>query len=225
MGVISMPDYENVLIGFLGVFIAIFAVASLVGLVFYILRGLGLYTLAKRRGIPAPILAWIPVLTDYTLGALADNIGEYENRRSYHRFILPGCQILSSIVGIFMISPFLEMIQAMTEMSMYGDTYFDPYTMMGSMSTISGLTSLFGILYTIFSLMAFYKIMQLYNPRNATLYTVLGFFFNFLRGVFLFTVRNAPDPQQQNRDQSNGGYTLPGYPQPGPNDQNNNNPY
>ncbi|HQA08107.1 MAG TPA: hypothetical protein PLM20_08240 [Syntrophomonadaceae bacterium] len=40
----------------------------LLGLVFYILFSLGLYTMAKRRDLPNAWLAWIPFAQIYTMG-------------------------------------------------------------------------------------------------------------------------------------------------------------
>jgi len=39
----------------------------------YILTAIGLQTLAKRRGIPSPWLAWIPVANYWLIGSLADD--------------------------------------------------------------------------------------------------------------------------------------------------------
>ncbi len=48
---------------------------SVIGLVFYILKSIGLYTLANNRGIENPWLAWIPVADLYIMGLL---VGEMD---------------------------------------------------------------------------------------------------------------------------------------------------
>lgn len=50
--------------------IAACVVVVLIGLVFYCLKSIGLYTLAKNRGIENPWLAWIPVADLYIMGML-----------------------------------------------------------------------------------------------------------------------------------------------------------
>ena len=40
-----------------------------VGLVFYVFESIGLYTLAKRRGLQYPGLAWVPVANMWILGS------------------------------------------------------------------------------------------------------------------------------------------------------------
>lgn len=56
----------------LGVFVLLFA---LIGLVFYILKSIGLQTLAAKRGIENPWLAWIPIADLYIMGLL---VGEMD---------------------------------------------------------------------------------------------------------------------------------------------------
>lgn len=57
-----------------GVFAVIYGVIFLVSLAFsavtYILQSLGLYTVAKRRGINNPWLAWLPIGNVWILGSI-----------------------------------------------------------------------------------------------------------------------------------------------------------
>ena len=47
-------------------------VAPLVSIAIYVFTALSLYTVAKRRGIAAPWLAWVPVARLWVLGSLSD---------------------------------------------------------------------------------------------------------------------------------------------------------
>lgn len=53
---------------------------SIIGIVFYVLSSLGLYSLAKNAGIENPWLAWIPIGNLYILALLVKNvsIGSFE---------------------------------------------------------------------------------------------------------------------------------------------------
>ena len=44
----------------------------ILGIAAYILRSIGLYSIAKRRGIANPWLAWIPVAWVWVLGSISD---------------------------------------------------------------------------------------------------------------------------------------------------------
>lgn len=51
------------------------AIVLIIGLVFYVLKSIGLYTLANNRGIENPWLAWIPIADLYIMGML---VGEMD---------------------------------------------------------------------------------------------------------------------------------------------------
>jgi len=53
---------------------AVVVVCLLIGLLFYCLKSIGLYTLAKNRGIENPWLAWIPIADLYIMGMLVDEM-------------------------------------------------------------------------------------------------------------------------------------------------------
>ena len=77
-----MPSYdydiplETIGEGVFGIFFALYAVVILFSLavsaVFYVLQSLSLYTIANRRGIRNPWLAWIPVGSSWTIGCISD---------------------------------------------------------------------------------------------------------------------------------------------------------
>ncbi len=52
----------------------VIVIASVVGIVCYIFQSISLYRIAKRRGIPAPGLAWLPVVNIYLIGKIADRV-------------------------------------------------------------------------------------------------------------------------------------------------------
>ncbi len=71
-------------IGFLIVFAVLLIYVGAIGVCIadYIMSSLGLYRLAKRRGISKPWLAWIPVANAWTVGAVAD---EYDEKCGFKR--------------------------------------------------------------------------------------------------------------------------------------------
>ena len=57
----------------------------------YVLTALALYTVARRRGLKNPWLAWIPVADSWLLGSLSDQYryvvkGEHTHRRAFLLF-------------------------------------------------------------------------------------------------------------------------------------------
>lgn len=71
------------------------------GILAYILQALALYTIAKRRGIRKPGLAWIPFGNSWILGSLSDQY-HYVTKREIKnkRKKLLGAQIASSVLVV-----------------------------------------------------------------------------------------------------------------------------
>ena len=187
-------DIGEEIFAIIGVFAFIFIIIGIVGLVFYVLRSLALYTLAKRRGIAAPGLAWVPVASDYTLGAICDNICSFINVKSYNRFVLLGCRILQMALSGLLIQKSISSSFAIFNATNTAGANPEALatSMMGSATALNALSSLVGLAYLIFFLISMYRIFQCYKPENAVLYLILGFFIPVLRDIFLFSVRNAP---------------------------------
>ena len=66
--------------------LVIAVVAGLWALAMYVLKSVGLYTIARRRGLKNPWMAWVPVLNDWLLGSISDQYryvvkGQIRNRR------------------------------------------------------------------------------------------------------------------------------------------------
>lgn len=95
-----MGDY-----GALGAVLALGAIAFLfvavIGLAFYVLKSIGLYTLAINRGIENPWLAWVPVADLYIMGLLVGEMDIFDyhldNLGLWCPVIFVGGSILSGI--------------------------------------------------------------------------------------------------------------------------------
>lgn len=68
-------------------------------LVFYVLFSLGLYTMASRRSIPNPWMAWIPIAQFYMLGEVIGpvKLGDFTADQ-------PGLYLLGAIIGLWVLS-------------------------------------------------------------------------------------------------------------------------
>ena len=68
--------------------------------VFYVFFALGLYTMAKRRGLENPWLAWIPVVYLYVIGKLADTYAaKHMNKKTNYAVLLLGL-----IIGVVVLA-------------------------------------------------------------------------------------------------------------------------
>ncbi|MEN1760274.1 hypothetical protein [Anoxynatronum sibiricum] len=86
--------------GIAALFGTFFLFFFLIAIASYVLAALGLYTMAQKRNIENPWVAWIPVAQLYILGKVIRtlNIGGYEVPQV--ELVLPGIAIASAVLGM-----------------------------------------------------------------------------------------------------------------------------
>ena len=169
----------------LGLFyLVIFALA----VVSYVFSSLSLYTLAKRRGIPNPGLAWAPVGNVWILGSLADQyMGYAEKRVTKYRKILLGLSI--AVCAVAVLSTGLGLSMGLSIRSYGGFRMAD----LGSLIGIYLIIWTIAIVLAVFEYIALYRLFQSCRPRNATLFLVLSILFGITMPFFLFAIRNKDE--------------------------------
>lgn len=196
---------------FFSIWLSIMGFAMIIGVVFYVLESLGLYTVAKRRGINNPWLAWIPVGCNlWILG----QIGDRDNMARTGK----DSKLRVWMLSLYLAMPALSVIIFSVAFAM-GFAAASADGAVGS-ATAAGLVVAVLLLYLLFfavtitlSVMmyvAYYRYFRSCNPQNAALYLVLGIIFGFLMPIFVFVCRNQDAPPLQ-----------PQYPQYPPYPQNN----
>ena len=76
--------------------------STLISVGLYVLQALGLYTIAKRRGIARPWLAWVPVGSVWIMGSIADDFKARQGKKTSLRIwlVILAAAILLLTVGI-----------------------------------------------------------------------------------------------------------------------------
>lgn len=184
--------------------------SALINLAVYIFAGLGLYTIAKRRGIHNPWLAWVPYANVWLLGCISDHYrhvvrNEVKNRRK----VLLGLEIAMSALSMVIVVLCFKMLFGILAVGLENLETMDEYMAQSLLTAISGpaivmaLLSLpllvVAIVYLVQYLTAMHDIYKSCDPGNATLYLVLGIFFSFTVPIFLMVCRNKDNgmvPQQ-----------------------------
>ena len=93
--------FEGLGAGFAAFYTVYSLVASFFGIAVYVLRALGIYSIAKRRGINHPWMSWVPVLDLWVLGCISDQYqyvvkGKVKNKRKW----LLGLNIVLAVIYI-----------------------------------------------------------------------------------------------------------------------------
>lgn len=193
-------------------FIGLFALAFLAfGILCYVFQSLSLCTMAKRRGIKNPGLAWIPWVAPYWIaGSLADQYqyvarGQVKNRRIVMLVLSIVALVLSSITskvnGVMM----QDLFDAISAENTQG--ILDALSNSTGAGVLGTISSVVGIALFVFWNISLFDIYNSCDPDHATVFLVLGILFAFLPPFSLFACRKKdggmpprieePQPQPQ----------------------------
>ena len=168
---------------------------TLIGIATYVLSALGLYTIAKRRGLNHPWLAWIPVASAWIVGSLSDQYryvvnGENKSKRK----VLLTLNIITTVLSLVMVACGIGMVaQALIGAAGGIDEEAMVQAAIGPLVGVLGLClPLVGvaIAYAVVYYMALYDIFKSLDPNNCVLFLVLSIVFSVTEPFFLFFNRN-----------------------------------
>lgn len=169
--------------------------SGMFGIATYVLTALALYTLAQRRGLNRPWLAWIPVVNCWILGSLSDQYryvvkGEIKSKRK----VLLVLQILMTILGMAAVGICIAMAVGVAGGFMNAvDHSVMLERVLGPVVGIVGLTlpmAGIAIAFAVIRYMALYDIYRSMDPANSVLFLVLSILVNVTEPFFLFFNRN-----------------------------------
>jgi hypothetical protein len=184
---------------FLLIYLFYFLIIGLVSLATYVLTSWGTYSIAKRRGIRNPWLAWIPVGNVWILGCISDQYryvakGQVKNKRK----ALLVLNILLYIALIVMLVLCFVLIFQMIS-SGFGHVQPPMGTDAFEESVIGSMVGLLvvylvmlgvSVAFTILQYMALYDLYASCDPSNKVLYLVLNIFVSITLPIFIFICRN-----------------------------------
>lgn len=183
----------------MGLFVMVFLLMAVIGIGVYVLQSLSLYTIAKRRGIHKPWLAWIPVGNMWILGSISDQYqyvakGNVRNRRKV---------LLWLIVAMYaLMIPVIGAQIGLTAQAIMG--YADAGAV--GAAVLMGVCSLalvaVSVTAAVFEYMAIYDLFRSCQPENSVMYLVLSIVFSITLPIFLFLCRNKDEgmpPRKQTR--------------------------
>ena len=98
-------------LGIIAIVLVTYLLTFGLAIVMYILQSLGIYTIAQRRGIKHPWMAWLPVTNLWILGSISDQyryvaLGQVRNRRK----VLLGLCIAMLALGLVIFGGYVVML-------------------------------------------------------------------------------------------------------------------
>ncbi len=184
----------------IGVVGVVMLVVGILAIVFYVLRSLGMYTIAKRRGITNPWLVWLPIGSDWIAGSIADQY-QYvaKGKVTNNRIIMLILAIAGIVISWFETGASLGSLAGMMDAMMMED--MDAMMAASGSAAVGGLIGLLGagvsIAAVVFWYISMYNLYSSCCPENNVLFLVLSIFFGFLEPFFIFCNRNKDDGMVQ----------------------------
>lgn len=178
------PDPE-LLAMITSILVTVLAVVGILSIVMYIFSSLGFYTLAKRRGIRAPGLAWIPIGgTRWILGSLSDQYASLTGAKlRCSRHILLWGELVLTAAAIPLLVFAIQLLTA----TLAGQDVTMQLMQLNGVQTLLNLAS---IALSVMFYIALYKVYKSCDPKHAVLFLVLSIVFNITLPFFVFACRN-----------------------------------
>ncbi len=168
-----------------GIYLLMFAFIILT----YILQSLGMYTIAKRRGIRKPWLAWLPVGNMWILGSISDQYqyvakGRVRNRRKVLTGLTIGMYAL--MVPVYVLYFMMIILAAAAPDAVAGESALAfmlvVFLVVFAMMTVA-------IVAAVFQYIALHDLFASCEPNNAVVFLVLSILINVTLPFFVFACR------------------------------------
>lgn len=189
-------------------------IASVIGIVAYVLGALGFYTIANRRGINHAWLAWVPVGNLWLLGCISD---QYQSVVKFKvknkRKVLLGLSVayalcvivilvicIAMVIQLFMMGGFL--FEEELNSGIYGDGIYVDYSdiydeempaeMLGFVFAMVGAAAVLGLVaipMAVMQYIALYDVFVSCDPDNAVLFLLLSIFLS-ISPFLVFAIRD-----------------------------------
>lgn len=165
------------------------SVGPLLGILSYVLTALALYTIARRRGISNPWLAWLPVADTWLLGSLSDQYRYVARGQEKHKRIWLLALNIAMVLMIGVVVMFALVL-------VFGRPAFSWLYLLGLCLILLGIAAAVAVLHY----MALYDVFVSCDPENAVLFLVLSIFVGAIAPLFLFVLRNKDTGMPPRRD-------------------------
>jgi hypothetical protein len=187
------PSYgsDGSVMAVLGLFVILMLIAcSALPLVMYIIRSIALYRLSDRRGVGTPLLAWVPIASEYLLGQLTD---EVDARRTGHNKKWAKSILITVIIGgcgvVFSYVAFMVLAFAMLE----AEANYESAPAFVFVFFVTYLLLIFSLLLAYASaalrLICNFKLFEDVRPEKAVLYTILSITVPLAEPILLFKIK------------------------------------
>lgn len=185
----------------------------------YVLRAVGFYSIAKRRGINHPWMSWVPVLDLWVLGCISDQF-QYvvKGKNKSKRKLLLGLNIALWIVYIvFFVFFGIAMVGIVSgALSGAGEAQLIESAMGSLIGMLICFVPMMGLAIAVLVVryIAMYDLYTSCSPQNNVMFLVLSIFFTVTEPFFVFFLRKKDGGMPPRRQQPQYIPPQPNYEPP-----------
>lgn len=174
-----------------GVFALVYLVILALAFVNYIMTALSLYTIAKRRDISNPWMAWIPYVNVWTLGSI---VKQYDSKNGINRkwnVVLLTLELLTvgSAVAIFAVIIGSAFSTLMLSENFYPDTEW-ALGLILPLIVLYFVSVFISLVYLVCSYICTYKVFESTVPEKSLKYFIISAIVPLGSGICLMLCRN-----------------------------------
>ena len=181
---------EGLGVGFLIFWLIYLLVICAYGIAAYVLRSIGTYTIAKRRGIRHPWMAWVPVVDYWLLGCISDQY-QYvvKGKNKSKRKVLLILNIVMWVLYAVMLAGCVNVLTSAIFGAPDEEILTSAIGILGTCIPLLGV----GIALMVIRYMSMYDLYSSCCPQNNVLFLVLSIIFSVTEPFFIFFNRKKDD--------------------------------
>ena len=196
MGVESIAQLIQVIVNLVNLGISF--ISSTVSMVMYCLGAWGMFAIAKRRNLPKPWLAWIPVGNSWMLGSIADQYQERINgKKTVRRKWLLGLHISVCVLAFLLLLLYTVFLVGMIVVAVFipNRTLVMGFAVIVLLLMLAILVLLLvaSVPCTVFACIAYYDLFRSCKPNLAVLFLVLTILFGNWVNIAVLIFRNSDE--------------------------------
>lgn len=164
----------------------------------YVMESVGIYSIAKRRRIKKPWLAWFPIANLWLQGSISDQYqyvvkGKVRSRRKI--LLILGIALI--ILTVFYVgsacSALLEMVLRIVEADGSLDRIGQMAPQFITMGVLAAATLILSIVLSVFQWMSLYDLYSSCIPKHNVIFLILSIFIGATRPFFIFFNREKDE--------------------------------
>jgi len=134
----------------------------------YVLKGMSLYAIGKRRGLPLYGMAWVPIGADWLLGSIADQYNRKTNKKKvyFNKILLFGSLLVVALIIAVSVTVIVA-LETVPDDVLLADMQKKDKAITLSAIVLLILLLLCAAAYRVFYYIVMYKTMRSCSPKNA----------------------------------------------------------